>query len=294
MIAAASQVTETIHLGPMVKLLPMHHPVRLIEDMCTLDQLTEGRLEYGVGRGAVPAEHNWFSGDYGTSRERFVDALGIIDRALRTGEISSEESRFYDFVPMPLSTKPFQERIPFWYPGNPRTAGRHGMSLMWPGAIGDDAHDAYLQAWEDHRDDDLRLDGPDSRPRVGYSMLLAIAPTESEALDIARRGMDGLIRRTRNAHRFDPLVMPDEGDRDDAQSALRAIIAGMDDAIRFGAGTPSPMAERLSALIEDPKADHIAFMFPAGDMTVDESKRTLDLFATEVMPQLVGQTSTSS
>src|SRR3954452_14323590 len=58
-IAAASQVTTNIRLGPMVKLLPMHQPVGMIEDMAVVDNLTEGRLEYGVGRGAVPAEHAW-------------------------------------------------------------------------------------------------------------------------------------------------------------------------------------------------------------------------------------------
>jgi Luciferase-like monooxygenase len=76
-IAAASQVTKNIHLGPMVKLLPMHSPVRRPN-----------------------------------SRDRFVDSLGLIQRALSNGEISSEGSRFYDFPTMPLATKPYQERIP--------------------------------------------------------------------------------------------------------------------------------------------------------------------------------------
>ena len=118
-IAAASQVTTQIRLGPLVKLLPFHHPVRIIEDICTLDQLTDGRLEFGVGRGAVPIEHYWFSGQWEDSRERFTDILGIVQRSLANGEISSEGSRFYDFPPVPLSTKPLQERIPFWYPGQP-------------------------------------------------------------------------------------------------------------------------------------------------------------------------------
>jgi alkanesulfonate monooxygenase SsuD/methylene tetrahydromethanopterin reductase-like flavin-dependent oxidoreductase (luciferase family) len=56
-IGAASQVTKTIRLGPMVKLLPLHHPVRIIEDMCVADQLTGGRLDFGVGRGVAPIEH---------------------------------------------------------------------------------------------------------------------------------------------------------------------------------------------------------------------------------------------
>ena len=84
---------------------------------------------------------------------------------------------------MPMSTRPFQERIPFWYPGSPVTAGRHGMSLMWPGKISPDAYELYLKTWDEHRGDEIRFDGPDSEPRVGYSMLLSIATTEAEARD---------------------------------------------------------------------------------------------------------------
>lgn len=287
-IAAASQITEQIRLGPMVKLLPMHNPVRIIEDMCVLDQLTEGRLEFGVGRGAVPIEHTWFGDEWHESRERFTDVLGMIERALRTGEVSTEDSRFYDFPPMPLQTKPYQERIPFWYPGSPQTAGRHGMSLMWPGKIDQAAYEQYLAAWHDHKDDDIRMDGPDDRPRVGYSMLLAIAPTDEEARDIARRGMEGLIRRTRDCHRFDRLVLS-EDECEAAQGPLRAIIANMDVAIEFGAGTPGRIAENLAMLLQDGMADYICLMFPAGDMTIEESRRTLELFVTEVQPQLQQQ-----
>ena len=284
-IAAASQVTKQIRMGPLVKLLPMHHPVRIIEDLCILDQLTEGRVEYGVGRGAVPIEHTWFGDDWHQSRDRFTDILGIIERALASGEVSSEGSRFYDFPPMPMSTRPYQERVPFWYPGSPYTAGRHGMSLMWPGKIDEAAYEAYLAAWHDHKDDDIRMDGPGDEPRVGYSLLMAIAPTDQEAREIARRGMEGLIRRTRASHRFDHLVLPPD-ECEAAQGPLRAIIANMDIAIEFGAGTPDRIAERLSMLLDEGMADYMCLMFPAGDMTIDESRRTLDLFVTEVLPQL--------
>ena len=49
--------------------------------------------------------------------------LGIIRRALRTGEISAEGSKYYNFRTMPMATLPVQQHIPFWYPGNPVTAG---------------------------------------------------------------------------------------------------------------------------------------------------------------------------
>ena len=284
-IAAASQVTSDIRFGPMVKLLPMHHPIRIVEDMCVVDQLTEGRLEFGVGRGPVPIEHSWFSHGWSDARERFADVLGIVARALETGEISSENSRFYDFPTMPMATRPFQEHIPFWYPGSPQIAGRYGMSLMWPGKISEEAYEQYLQAWQDHEGGDIRLEGPNGKPRVGYSMLLAIAPTEDAARDIARRGIEGLVRRTRTAHRFDHLVASEE-ECYDAQGPLRAIHANIELAIQFGSGTPGQIAERVAALLEDGMADYICLMFPTGDMSYDEAKRTLELIVTEVMPEL--------
>ena len=292
-IAAASQVTSDIRLGPMVKLLPMHHPVRIIEDMCVIDQLTEGRLEFGVGRGPVPIEHYWFSHEWSDARDRFADVLGIVVRALQTGEISSQNSRFFDFPTMPMATRPFQENIPFWYPGSPQIAGRYGMSLMWPGKISQEAYEQYIQAWQDHEGGDIRLEAPNGKPRVGYSMLLAIAPTEDEAVEIARRGMEGLVRRTRNAHRFDHLKLPDD-ECHAAQGPLRAIHANMELAIQFGAGTPSQIAERVAALLGDGMADYICFMFPTGDMSYDEAKRTLELFVTDVMPELEPSIAASS
>ena len=285
-VAAASQITSTIRIGPMVKLLPLHHPVQILEDMCVADQLTEGRLDYGVGRGAVPAEHGWFSTDYKQAREKFTDTLGIIADALRTGTISSENSKFYDFGPMPLYTKPYQEHIPFWYPGNPVTAGKHGMSLMWPGPIDERSYEAYVEAWNAHKGDRIRLDGPDSEPRVGISMMLAITHDENEALDIAKRAMEGLTRRTEAGHRFDRQVLSTEEELYEAQAALRQIQAGLDAAIQAGAGTPSQIAERLSAILAPGYVDHVDLMIPTGDMTIDEARRTLDLFVTEVKPQL--------
>jgi alkanesulfonate monooxygenase SsuD/methylene tetrahydromethanopterin reductase-like flavin-dependent oxidoreductase (luciferase family) len=284
-MGAAAQATSTIRIGPLVKLLPLHHPVRIIEDMCTLDQLSRGRVDFGVGRGPVPVEHSWHGGDWRQARERFLDTLGIICDALANGEIRSDNSRFWDFPPVPMVTKPLQDPIPFWYPGSPATAGRHGMNLMWPGPIDQQAYEAYVEAWEKHKGDTLRVDGPNSKPRVGCVMLLAIADSESEALDVARRGMEGLVRRTTDNHKFDHLVVTPE-ECETALGPLRSILAHMDDAIRLGAGTAGQIAERLAGILEPGLTDYIVLQIPAGDMTLDEAKHTLEAFATEVKPQL--------
>ncbi|MGB6574431.1 MAG: LLM class flavin-dependent oxidoreductase, partial [Trebonia sp.] len=56
MLAAASQRTSVIRLGTLISILPLYHPMRVIEEACTLDQLTGGRLDLGVGRGISPIE----------------------------------------------------------------------------------------------------------------------------------------------------------------------------------------------------------------------------------------------
>jgi alkanesulfonate monooxygenase SsuD/methylene tetrahydromethanopterin reductase-like flavin-dependent oxidoreductase (luciferase family) len=284
-VAAASQITDSIRLGPMVKLLPMHHPTQVVEDLCVLDQLTNGRLDYGVGRGAVPVEHAWHGGDFRSARERFVDYLGIIADALRSGEVSSENSEYLDFPTMPLTTRPLQETIPFYYPGNPVTAGRYGMHLVMAGPVTQDVYDAYHEAWERHKGDRIRLDGPNSEPTITTTMLIAIDEDEGKAVEIAQRGMDGLQRRTFATHRFDQLIIGPE-EQEAALAPLKHIQAGLQEAVKFGAGTPSQLADRMASMLEPGLIDRLVLMTPTGDITMAESRKTLELFATEVKPQL--------
>jgi alkanesulfonate monooxygenase SsuD/methylene tetrahydromethanopterin reductase-like flavin-dependent oxidoreductase (luciferase family) len=284
-IAAASQITESIRMGPMVKLLPLHHPVRLIEDMCVVDNLTNGRLEFGVGRGVAPIEHYWFGSDWPSSTDRFEDVLGIIARALRTGEISAEGSKYYDFRTMPMATMPVQEHIPFWYPGSPVTAGRFGLNLMWPGPISQEAYDLYAETWHAHAGDDVRLEAPGAGPKVGCTMVMAIDPDEAIARDVITRGMNGLVRRTHGVHQWDAEVLGEDA-ADAALGPLRKIMSHIDAAIDAGHGTPEKILDRLGPVVEAGLVDHLVIQVPTGDMTFDEAKRTMDLFCAEVKPQL--------
>src|ERR1700759_4474324 len=59
-LTAAAQRTRRIRLGPLVYLLPLYNPLRLIEEVCMLDQISGGRLELGVGRGVTPYELKYF------------------------------------------------------------------------------------------------------------------------------------------------------------------------------------------------------------------------------------------
>jgi alkanesulfonate monooxygenase SsuD/methylene tetrahydromethanopterin reductase-like flavin-dependent oxidoreductase (luciferase family) len=156
---------------------------------------------------------------------------------------------------------------------------------MWPGPVSQAVYDLYVETWHKHKEDPIRLDAANAEPRVGCVLPIAIAPTEEEALDVARRGMEGLMRRTQNVHKHDPRVLP-EDECEAAQEPLRRILAHVEPATIAGAGTAEQIAERLAAILEPGLTDLIVLQLPTGDMTLAEARRTLDLFVTEVKPQL--------
>ncbi len=294
-LAAAAEATKQIHLGPMVKILPLHHPLRVVEDICQLDQLTGGRLEYGVGRGISAIEHFWFEGNWFESHARFEEALALVLQGLRTGRVSSAGCRFHAFPDIDICMTPFQQpNPPFWYPGNPLVAGKFGLNLMWPGQIPREAHTAYHNAWQEHAGAAVRADAPGARPRIGSTELLAISHDEAEARAIAARGWKGLMRRVVNVHVNDRLAL-DEQQAEAAMNPLArgaaALMAPGGDAmlptLTANSGTPAQVRDRLRAYADTGLCDYIVLQLPTGDMTFAEARRTLQLFIDEVLPALV-------
>src|ERR671924_1136018 len=80
-LGALARATTRLRLGPLVYLLPLASPLRMIEEICMLDHLSHGRLDVGVGRGVSPFELKYHKVEADESRAIFLDALA----ALRTG-----------------------------------------------------------------------------------------------------------------------------------------------------------------------------------------------------------------
>ena len=91
-LSALARETERLRLGLLVACLPLHHPVRLAEEVCMLDQLSSGRVDLGVGRGISPFEHRLFGHDPDEARERFAEILPMVVQGLSTGRIDSTGS----------------------------------------------------------------------------------------------------------------------------------------------------------------------------------------------------------
>jgi alkanesulfonate monooxygenase SsuD/methylene tetrahydromethanopterin reductase-like flavin-dependent oxidoreductase (luciferase family) len=80
LIAAASQRTRHIRFASMVNILPFRHPLLVAEEAAMLDNLTEGRLDMGLGRGLRPPEFEAFGVDQAQSREMFLESFDMIRR----------------------------------------------------------------------------------------------------------------------------------------------------------------------------------------------------------------------
>ena len=133
-LAAVAQRTQTLRFGPLVYTLPLHHPLRVVEEICMLDQLSRGRFDLGVGRGISPIETAYYGVNPDHRQGMYLEALQILRQAL-TERTLTFRGKFYDYAEVPMELEPFQKpHPPFWAgagtPDGAEAAGRNGFNLV--------------------------------------------------------------------------------------------------------------------------------------------------------------------
>lgn len=108
---ALAQRTTRIRLGTAVALLPLQHPLRTAEDAATVDILSQGRLDFGVGRGTIALHFQGFAVSRDESRERFEEALTIITQAW-TQETCVFDGKYFHVPETAVVPKPLQKPHP--------------------------------------------------------------------------------------------------------------------------------------------------------------------------------------
>src|SRR5438552_16752207 len=99
--------TRRVHVGTAVTVLPLNHPLRIAEEVATLDHISEGRLEFGIGRSGVARSYDIYGIPYGESQARFREALEIIREAWK-GEPFSYTGEYYRFQGATVAPRPYQ------------------------------------------------------------------------------------------------------------------------------------------------------------------------------------------
>lgn len=103
--------TSRLRVGTAVLVLPLGHPVRMAEEVATLDNVSRGRLDLGIGRSGFPRAYQGYDIPYGESRERFMEYLEVMRQAW-TQERFSYQGKYYTFQDVCLIPKPYQKPHP--------------------------------------------------------------------------------------------------------------------------------------------------------------------------------------
>ena len=273
-LSAVAQRTRRLRFGPLVYPIKLYHPLRLAEEICMLDHLSRGRFEFGIGKGASPIELGLFGVDPADTEPQFAEALAVLKQAL-TQDTVDFEGRFYRFRDVPVELKPLQRPLPpIWYgvsrPDGAERAARNGYSIVCnlPVAAARAVADAYRAAA------DAVVQGS---TRVGLGRFVVIAQTDAEAKAAAGRAFPrwqaSFWKLWDQKGPRPPVPMPDTFE------GAEQVGIGI-------AGSPETVLNGLRAQLEQSGVDYLLCRFAFGDLTLEESLRSVRLFAGEVMPRL--------
>lgn len=269
-LSAVAQRTKHLRFGSLVYLMPFYHPLRLVEELCILDQMSLGRLEIGLGRGISPIERKFYGIAPDTAEEMTTEGYDVVVAGL-TSETLTFSGKYYQFDQVPMELRPLQQpRPPIWYglhlPESAQWAAqrRFNMATAAPTAHARDVADLYRAA-----------------SRTGRAALvrkIVVAQTDTEALDIARRAYPLFFKNFN--HLFARVgVQPKNGQRPLDFDAVSAEGTGI-------AGSPETVAKGLRAQLEGSKFDVLIGEFIFGDMPFEAARESIRLFSREVMPAL--------
>ena len=313
-LAAASQRTRDLKLAPCVYVLPLHHPIRLVEEISMLDHLSNGRLEIGVGRGGVMEAFFWGQdSDSDTNYRRYLETLDVVKLGLGS-EFLSYEGEHYQFDNLPMRLSPIQKPYPpLWYMRNAETAALEGMNTIVVGTL-ESLHretTRYKHVWaETHGKESLTIQN--QTPKIGLVVHMVIADTDNEAIEIATPAWEkyrwnlGAPRRIeaekRGLTQFQsskdgsfgfvgdrPIHLPDRETRKDIEAELESFDSQSDshDPTRLGgvalAGSPESVKRYMEEYIAT-NANYFMCSFQWGNLSHENAMKSIELFSEKIMP----------
>ncbi len=193
LMAHLAGCTRKIRIGSAAILIPLHDPVRVAEDLATIDILSQGRLDVGLARGGpFPSQYAHFHVAPETAREQAAEATDFLMRLLTETEVSFR-GRWYACSGLTVYPRLVQEKLPVWIASASTeavlAAAARGFGLM--------AGHASTPAEIEERRADYRAAGEDREPDFVVLRTACVADTDAEALRLARPAMERFFTEMR-------------------------------------------------------------------------------------------------
>ena len=286
-LGAASQRTKNIRLGHGVIQLTTNHPARVAERVSTLDLLSHGRVEFGMGEAATTAELHPFGRRFRDKRQVWEEAVRAVMPMFGDDPVEFH-GEFFDLPLRNVIPKPFQKpHPPLWVACSQRDtiekAGEWGMgALGFQFVSADEAHawvSAYYNAFTKRQQ---LLADYQTNPNIAVVSGFMCCETDEEA-HVKAEGWTFFAF----ALRFYATHKPGEGDQInlwEEYQAFRASDAGKKMHAGGLIGSPETIRGRLHKFVES-HVDQVILLNQAGKNTHEDICASLELFAKEVMPE---------
>ena len=287
-LGAVARMTKRIRLGPLVYLLPLYSPLRMIDEICMLDHLSHGRAEIGVGRGVSPFELKYHKVEHDQSREIFIDAFKCISAGLAADQLSYSGPH-YQYENVPIALRPLQQPYPpFWYGSSGAEgstwAGEQGLHFVTLGPTGFAKKniDTFKAAFAKR--------GRAAHPKpefpggvaIGVQRHIFVDETDEKAKAWAKPAMDNHL-----AH----INWMRERHGVNSQTARLNAFRGanFEEGVADGSvivGSPKTVLAEIERQMAEIGANYLLTYLFLGNMKFADAQRSLKLFSTEVMPKL--------
>ena len=290
-VIASSIATRTkrLRVGMAVQVLPLIHPLRIAEEAATVDQLSEGRFEFGVGRSGNVRAYDIMGIDYGESKERFQEALDIILQAW-SGETFSYEGKYNHITNATVSPLPYQKphpkvRIAASSEDSFGRIGRLGQPIFL-GLRAMDVEDLKTNLLE-YKEEWKAAGHPGEGGDINVRFPMYIAPGDSEAIEEPKESIEAFFRRQREL--FEYSLGREGTERTSVRQARYERMANTtyEDLLetRVVFGSPERVIDRLHQFREMLGVTGItAELNPGGFLPKEAVQRSLKLLTEEVMP----------
>jgi natural product biosynthesis luciferase-like monooxygenase protein len=290
--AAIAQKTSAIRVGTAVILLPYHNPVRIAEDYATLDCLSNGRVEFGVGHGFVKWEALTLGIPLEELRERFRENLEIVLHAW-TRPAVSYQGKFHEYKGVEVWPRPVQEPHPaVWMAATTSVesfefAGSHGFHMMLIPFLNEvEELRGKMQRYFEAR----RAAGHDgASARVLGVYHAYVGEDRSEAHAAAEAGLAEYHAAASHAHSLTPKMADPASYRSHEQHRAKMKQLSFGDLVaqsRVLAGGAAEVREQVEYVRERLYLTDLAGNFALGGLTDSQARASMKRFMEEVAPKI--------
>ncbi len=273
--------TKRLRVGTAVIVLPLHHPLVVAEEIATVDLLSGGRLDIGLGRGYQRYEFERLGVELDESRPRWEEEVDIIQLALK-GKPFSYEGKYYQIPETTVFPTPTQRpHPPIWVTAQSlesvEATVRRGFNIITGGSgVPIERLREFRQALDTH----LETYKPKHPIHVGTQRFVHVTDNEADARAAAEQArwnrrvtlsLRNNYCQVDNGHAVD-VPLPNEPTTDAIMDEFTVI------------GTPDRCIRQLRRLQDVMGIDHFNCSFWFGDLKHDQILKSMRLFAEEVMP----------